>query len=335
MPADIMTFPGSLLSDEQWGVASWDIEQGQRYPALRPLLSPTVLNYAVDRQPAGYRDGCRVNFINGMGVTLGDSIVGLTVCHYLKQRYRDMHISILRPLTAQPAVDALYQRALAAGVIDELNRMPWPLSACEHYDLNIDMGNQLFREDFQQMEMHDYFFHHAGISAQSVADKDKTNRWLALNHPRQETPPFVLFCPDASTPLRQIPADWHGQVVAGLQQRYRLPVKGFSPLVLPGYEDVRAQTQTTDDFIQIISQARFVYTADSSALHIAAAFAVPTHALFTSITPSLRTGYYPHVNGVWIGDDTLRGQHATSDAALLAHTRRLFADYFTKGIFSA
>ena len=333
MHTDIMTFPGSLLAGGKWIVASWDIEQGKSWPDLRPLSHPLVQNAETDRVPAAYRDGCRVNFINGMGVTLGDSVVGLSVCHYLKQRYHGLTIHIVRLAVLAPAVEAVYDAAIAVGIIDSLAQMPWPLAQCQNFDINIDMGNQLFRTDFQHLEMHDYFFLHAGITPDEVPAEYKSNRWLALNTPDNTTAPYVLVCPGASTPLRAIPTRWHAQVIRELQRRFSLPVKGFSPQAVPDYEDISPQIVTSDMFINAIAQASFVYTADSSALHIAAAFNVPTRAIFTSIDPALRTAYYPSTQSVWVGDHSLLGQHATSDRSLLAHSEMLFEDFYQRDGF--
>ena len=325
-----MKYPGSLLADGKWVVASWDIEQGKCWPGLQPLSHPSVLNATFEHRPVNYHDGCRVNFINGMGVTIGDSVVGLSVCHYLKQRYRDLTINILRPAVLSPAVDAIYRAALNVGIVDSLEQMPWPFERYQDFDINIDMGNQLFRDDFQRLEMHDYFFLHAGIAPDAVPAEFKSNRWLALSGLNTPAQPYTLFCPGASTPLRAIPVRWHAQILRELQRRYSLPVKGFSPQIAEGYEDISPQTVTSDMFINAIAQARFVYTADSSALHIAAAFNVPARAIFTSIDPALRTAYYPSTQSVWVGDHSLLGQHATSDRNLLAQSKMLFEDFYQR-----
>lgn len=328
MTADIMTFPGSLLAGGKWIVASWDIEQGKCWPDLQPLSHPAVQNVETERGLAAYREGCRVNFINGMGVTLGDSLVGLCVCHYLKQRYQGLTINIVRPAVLSPAVEAVYDAAIAVGIIDSLAQMPWKLERCQDFDINIDMGNQLFRADFQRLEMHDYFFLHAGIAPDEVPAEYKSNHWLALSPVVNTCPPYVLFCPGASTPLRAIPARWHAQIIRELQRRYSLPVKGFSPQTISGYEDISPYIATSAAFINAIRHASFVYTADSSALHIAAGFNIPTRAIFTSIDPALRTLYYPATESVWAGDSALLGYHATSDSALLAHSEKRLDDFY-------
>jgi ADP-heptose:LPS heptosyltransferase len=333
MLRSMMQFAGSLLSDDQYIVASWDLEQGKTFSALRPLQDDAVLNMHFALQEVAFRDGMRVNFINAMGVTLGDSIVGLNVCHYLRQRYPALHINIVRPATAQPAVEAIYQRAQRAGIIDTLEAMPWRLSTCSEYSVNIDMGNQLFRDSFQRLEMHDYFFLNAGLAPHTITREYKQNHWLALEQHEPDTrPPFVLFCPGASTPLRAIPQAWHKQIIEALQRRFDLPVLGFSDITLPGYQDIREQTTTTQAWIDIIRQAQFVYTADSSALHIAAGFDVPTHAIFTSIAPDLRIRYYPHVTCSVPDNAVADGLHVSNDATRLAQLYQQFEAFYQRGI---
>jgi len=116
------------------------------------------------------------------------------------------------------------------------------------------MGKQLFRADFQRLEMHDYFFLHAGVDPGGVSAEYKSNRWRVLSPVDNATAPYVLFCPGASTPLRAIPACWHAQIIRELQQRYWIPVNGFSPQTMAGYEDLSPQITTSTAFINAISR---------------------------------------------------------------------------------
>ena len=52
------------------------------------------------------------------------------------------------------------------------------------------------------------------------------------------------------------------------------------------------------DLCHIVARANRVVTVDTSVCHIAAAFGVPTVALFTTIAPGLRVKYYPSVAGI-------------------------------------
>ncbi|MDN8693912.1 hypothetical protein Q0M89_14185, partial [Staphylococcus aureus] len=90
-----------------------------------------------------------------MGVTLGDSLIGIAALHAIKAINPKLHLTVLRPHTCQAYVEDIYR--LAGNVIDELNFMPQELALLGGYDAVIDAGNQLFRHDFACLEMHDFF----------------------------------------------------------------------------------------------------------------------------------------------------------------------------------
>ena len=90
-----------------------------------------------------------------MGVTLGDSIVGISVLSAIKKKNPKIKIKLIRPETAPSYVEELYE--LASSVIDELHYMPFHIQKLPCTALNIDVGNQLYSPDFHIMEMHDYF----------------------------------------------------------------------------------------------------------------------------------------------------------------------------------
>lgn len=315
----LLHFPGSLLSGQNI-VTSYDIEQGCTYSALSPLLHSAALNYAQRPFRLELAAPQRLNVVNGMGVTLGDSVTGIETLYYLKQRHPDLCIRVMRPARCADFVEQLYQLALRCGVIDELLYLPQPLTMLSPHDVTIDMGNQLFRDDFATLEMHDFFYRHMGLDEKSVMEGDKQNRWLRgvdFSACPSLMPDYVLFCPGASTALRAIPARLHLTLVERLHQRFGLPVLGFGDVAHPHYHNVAPYCADTLGFIAAIARSRFLYAADSSALHIAAGFAVPTQAVFNAIPPALRTRYYPHCKSVWAGTAQTRSLHQSDDPHIL------------------
>lgn len=316
---NLLHFPGSLLSGQNI-VASYDIEQGCVFPALSPLMHGAVHNYNYKPFRLALSDAQTLIVVNGMGVTLGDSIIGIETLRHIKQQYPQLRLRVLRPSRCSGAVEQLYQLARRSGVIDELLCLPQPLPAVTPDEVYVDMGNQLFRGDFAVSEMHDFFYRHMGIDETTVANEAKQNRWLRgidLKLCKRITPDYVLFCPAASTVLRAIPSRFHLQIVECLYQQFRLPVLGFSDVEHPHYRNIANHCPDTLSFIAVIARARFLYTADSSALHIAAGFDVPTRALFAAIPPALRARYYPYCESVWTGTRETRSLHQSDDPRLL------------------
>ncbi|MTD39331.1 hypothetical protein GIX45_12015 [Erwinia sp. CPCC 100877] len=328
MTDNFLTTPGSLLSDSQILVASYDIEQGERYTNLSCLDRPEIHNAAL--RPFHLEPGkhSQLTVINGMGVALGDSVIGIEVLSFLRRRYPKLAIRVLRPARTSDSVETLYRMAHEAGIISELNRLPAQLPT---EGIVIDMGNQLFRRDFATQEMHDFFYHHMGLKAADICVEDKQNHWLReLSLPRfsGDGQRYTLFSPGASTPLRAIPCRHYPEIVERLHQRFHLPVWGFARIAHPAYRCIAGECDSTRKFIAAIAGSDYLYSADSSALHIAAGFQVPTRALFSAIPPDLRTRYYPRCDAVWIGDVSTRPLHHSSDAGLLRQVAGRYACFF-------
>lgn len=315
----LLRFPGSLLSGHNI-VTSYDIEQGCTYRTLSPLLYSNIHNYAHQPFQLDLSATSVLNVVNGMGVTLGDSVIGIETLHYIKRQRPDLQVRVLRPARCADFVEQLYRLAQHSGVIDELLYLPQPLTRLSPHDVTIDMGNQLFRDDFATLEMHDFFYRHMGLDENRVMEGDKQNHWLrdvdfsACQHLASD---YTLFCPDASTALRAIPARFHLTLVERLHQRFGLPVLGFGDVDHPHYRNITHDCRDTLSFIAVIARAHFILAADSSALHIAAGFAVQTQAVFNAIPPALRTRYYPHCTSASAGTARTCSLHQSDDPEIL------------------
>lgn len=332
MNSTLQTFAGSLLQDHKTLVASYDLESLP--PALintfqlQALQQPDIYNYALRPFSLDYRKVKRLCVINGMGVTLGDSLIGIAALHAIKVINPGLHLTLLRPHTCQPWVEEIYQ--LAGKIIDELHYMPTELALLEGYDAVVDAGNQLFRDDFANLEMHDFFLLHMGLTPGSVAPEIITNRWLRDAMPHQISPfdsPYILFNHRASTPLRNIPEAVLVEFVERIWQRHRLPVAGFGGIDHPQFVDLSSRSKTTQDFIAIIRHASRLYTCDSSALHVAAAFNVPTVCYFNAIKPALRAAYYPLCESVDMGTERTALLHQSEDQQLLSDINSNYQRY--------
>src|ERR1700759_5111371 len=108
-----LTNIGSLLSRDGEIVASYDLEvsdeaaEGYRaLSAVQAIKNANVAPFEVD-----YARLTRVHVINGMGVTLGDSIIGLTALVAIKRRHPGISFVIYRPSRAPAYVKQLYELA--------------------------------------------------------------------------------------------------------------------------------------------------------------------------------------------------------------------------------
>jgi hypothetical protein len=313
---EALTHAGSLLAPDGRIIAPYDLEQRDAEIGEHDALAshPGILNAAAHPFVLDYSTIAVAHVINGMGVTLGDSIIGLTALAAIQHAHPQVRFVIYRPELSPPYVEQLY--ALAAGKLAPTRSLPWPLADIPADETRIDMGNHLFWPGFMSLPMIDFFLAALGVLPESVPSAHKANRWLqTLELPRLPEPwreqPYVLFCPTASTPIRSIPQPVRRALVSRLFERFGLPVLGFGAVDHPHYVDVAATSTGTAHFLAWIRHARYVLTSDTAAVHIAAGFDVPTTAFFTTIAPELRVRDYPHCLPVTLNLPELRNVQAS------------------------
>jgi ADP-heptose:LPS heptosyltransferase len=86
----------------------------------------------------------------------------------------------------------------------------------------------------------------------------------------------------------------------------------------------------TADFIKAIAHAQHVYTCDSSALHVASGYDIPTTCIFTAINPVLRSRYYKNCKSIYIGDEITQNLHESEDPAIIEHVVSRFEAFMKK-----
>ena len=298
-PVSALSNPGSLLSHDDQIVASYDLEVTDApvdtYRALATVAA--IRNANITPFKMDYSGVAHVHVINGMGVTLGDSIIGLTALAAIKKRHPGLSFTIYRPNQAPTYVKQLYD--LAAPVFGSVVDLPVPLASLPNDELQLDIGNHLFWTNFSSMPMIDFFLWALGIEPEDIKAQDKSNDWL-----KQVVVPalkgtwapqeYVLLCPTASTPVRSIPDSFRAEAVDRLWEKFHLPVLGFGAIAHDHYTDITSLSPDTAHFLTWVKNARFLVTSDTAAVHIAAGFDVPTAAFFTTIPADMRVRDYRH-----------------------------------------
>jgi len=263
-----------------------------------------------------------LHVLNGMGITLGDSVIGMNALAWLKAQHPSLRIHLYRTRHAPSFVERLYE--LASHIVEAVTYLPMPLEGMP--DDSVDLSDFLYWPLFAAEPMVDFFLLGLGIAPDSVPASAKANRWLSRlpllrDRPASSAGRYVLFCDQASTPLRTIPPERAATVVDRIWQRYGLPVLGFHPISHPHYQDVSRHSTNLDQFIAWVRGAAALIGTDSSAIHLAAGFDVPTLAVFVSIDPMLRARDYPNCTTLDLRSERTNGLHA-SDAPELCHEVR-------------
>lgn len=326
---EALTHAGSLLTPDGCIVAPYDLEQrdaeiGEHFPLAS---EPGILNAAARPFTLDYAQISVVHVINGMGVTLGDSIIGLSALAAIRYTHPHVRFVVYRPELAPSFVEQFY--SLAKHSVAQTHTLPWPLAKIPCSETRIDLGNHLFWPDFMSMPMIDFFLQALGVSPASVPAAMKANRWMqTLSLPplpqAWADQPYVLFCPTASTPIRSVPRALHATLVGRLFEQFGRSVLGFGAVDHPHYVDITPYSPSTAHFLAWLRHARYVLTADTAAVHIAAGFDVPTTAFFTTVAPGLRVRDYPLCHAITLDLPELRNIQASDREQDLA---RLNAAY--------
>ncbi|GLS05984.1 hypothetical protein GCM10007860_31480 [Chitiniphilus shinanonensis] len=278
---------------------------------VRPALNADRAPFRLDHHP-----GRALHLVNGMGVALGDSVIGLSVLHWLHRARPDCALHLYRSPHAPAYVEQLY--ALAPWLT--VHYLPQPLSALDD-GLVIDLADFMYRPAFDRLPMVDFFLDSLGLGPAAMPAADKTNRWLrdiALPQRPADWPQrYVLLCPGASSPLRRMPDTVAADLARALLAQGHA-VLGFGPLPVPGYRDIATWSCDLTHLLATVAGAALVVATDSAPLHLAAGFERPTLAFFMGIDPTLRVRDYPACHAVQLDrDGQLRGlHHAASDAQL-------------------
>lgn len=325
-----LTHTGSLLSAQGRITASYDLEVSDAaiggYRALSTLQG--IRNANACAGSICYEGASRVHIINGMGVTLGDSIVGLTALAAIKQRYPDISFAIYRPSRTPLFVKALYH--LAAPLFGTIQDLPVSLDTLPADEPKVDIGNHLFWPKFSTMPMIDFFLWALGLDPARIPSQEKSNGWLkrvALPElmPEWKARPYVLLAPAASTPVRSIPSQYLPEIVSRLWAEFRLPIVGFFPIEHERYTNVSSSSGSTASYLAWVRGATLLVTSDTSAVHVGAGFDVPTAAFFTTIPSGLRARDYAKCAAIDLPIPALTGIHASARPEDLALVERAYA----------
>ena len=266
-----------------------------------------------------------LHVLNGMGVTLGDSIIGMNALAWLKATHPTLRIHLYRTPHVPSFVERLYQ--LASHIVEPVTYLPRPLQTLP--DEVVDLSDCLYWPMFASEPMVDFFIRGLGLSLDAIPASAKANRWLSrVPVPTVPAPwsgcSYVLFCDQASTPLRTVPHEHAATMVDRIWRQYGLPVLGFHPISHPHYRDVSQHSRNLDQFIAWIKCSTAVIGTDSSAVHIAAGLDVPTMAVFVSIDPLLRARDYSNCRVLDVRTELTDGLHESNDPTVLQEVHRIW-----------
>lgn len=229
-----------------------------------------------------------ITILNGFGISLGDGIIGLQALAAARVTGAITGRVVLgrREPAAKPLVPQLYR--LAADLADVM-----PMDAAPRGGQVIDIRDFAFDPRFARISMIDFFLARLGIAAETVSPRLKRNGWLAPCVPALPPlglpPDYLLLCPDASIPLRDMPKE--------IRRRIAGRLAGYGVAVAQGESLAGAreapQVASIEALCALVAGARAVISTDTAMVHLADAFDRPCLAFFTTHRPVWRARDYP------------------------------------------
>jgi Glycosyltransferase family 9 (heptosyltransferase) len=259
------------------------------------LMTAQLINFERLRSPAR-----RVAILNGFGRTLGDGIIGLQALHLaMRLGIVPTRPTLFRLAGFGPMIEAVHAAADFAEtrILPPAHATPKTrFDGADEFDQVIDIRDFAFAADFQQTSMIDFFLRRLGVEPQFVPSGLKRNAWLA---PRVTAQPaarpwgYVLICPRASMPLRDMPDEIHDAILRQLVSSYAMVTQGRVPLDLVTEVAHAPECATLAELCTLVRNARWVISTDTAMVHLADAFGVPCLAFFPTHRPEWRARDYP------------------------------------------
>ena len=228
--------------------------------------------------------------LNGFGISLGDGIIGLQALFAARSLGAIEGRVVLgrKEPPAKPLVPQIYRFAADFAEIV-------PMAEAPSTGRVIDIQDFAFDPFFRQVAMIDFFLTRLGLHPASVPASLKRMTWLASRAaplpPLPFAPGYVLLCPRASIPLRDMPDAVHEALID------RVAARGWGPVMTQGLAQAGALTMphcaTVAELCAFVAGARAVISTDTAMVHLADAFSVPCLAFMTTHRPAMRVRDYP------------------------------------------
>jgi len=245
--------------------------------------------------------------VNGFGLSLGDSVIGLQALYAAHSLGHLPRPTLIRRTDCRPMVRALYPLAAdfaeLADLPDGLSATPppgLPDSVITGFARVIDMRDFAFEPEFRGVAMIDFFLRRLGLTPHDIPPALCRNSWLAPRIAPQRLPElpqdYVLFCPRASMAQRDVP-DWaQRRILRLILDAQRLPVvtQGAACADHGGRVIAAPAVERIEELCGLVVHAQRIVSTDTAIPHLADAWSVPCHAVFTTHRPEWRVRDYPH-----------------------------------------
>lgn len=251
--------------------------------------------------------GDRVAIINGFSSAYGDFLNGCAALKVWRERFPNCKVTLFQ-------LDPKKVASLSPDGV-RTAMLPNIVEALRYHTCYYNFASLIEFETFNKLPMVDFFLTEMGIDPATVEPEKKRISYTPkksvgfFRQLKAKKKSILLFNWESSSVLRTCPPQESHRLIAEILHCSDWLVISASPLPFFSHDrfvDVSFLSDTFDDYASIVSQVDFVVSVDSAAVHLADAFNKPTVGIFTTISPDLRTPYYPTVQTISLG---ISGHH--------------------------
>lgn len=264
----------------------------------------------------------RIALVNGLGINLSDTLIGMTAMRRV--------VKTLAEFLPSFSVDVLLGPAMGPAVSELITMEPWveqvffhgpSMQELSRYDAIFDTTDLYSLPGYNEKTPIDWYLWWFGLDAQAVPAAEKRNR-INLDQPLLENVTNVMrygpqaptsvetakaakrvfFATRAAMPLRDFPAAHAACLVTQiLEKDPNIYLVIDQPLGINHARvlDMDEHINSPEAFKALIASVDAVIGVDSYALHLADASATPSVHLFSTL-PSDWYHYYPYTKGLCI-----------------------------------
>ncbi len=266
----------------------------------------------------------RVGVINVCASALGDSIVAVTALREFRKRLLERFSRVEITSFQHPDNLEAEQLYLKSGVVDDIVRLPTPLSSLAAQDAYVDLSTPYMEDPSGNANSVDASPRHwldgtlaalgmdpAGVAASVKRNRlpvDKNVQWeLApdVQKCRSLGLPLVLFHPRAFVETRSMPNRMTPELLAKILERRQWIVVSVVPIAFahPRFIDWSHLSASFEHLNALVSAVDAFISVDTSVSHIADAHSIPGVVLYTWAAHESRIAYYPYIEGVRLPQD--------------------------------
>lgn len=263
----------------------------------------------------------KVAIIGGLGKSISEitaNSTGLRIFYKeLQKRFKIVCLDVYIEASENKYYSRDKELILMHSYVNSVKALGISLKELKTYDYYVDTSMMNKRSFYHQLSYVDAFLYKVGIDYKKVSSLNKNNsldvfgrkannKLEEIINKIKDKGKILLYHPYSADILKSIPKEYsisYLEKLIKLSNNYTIiSTLKISDIKDDRYVDLSAYSKSIFDFVYIISNTNKIISVDTSTLHIADAFFIPTVAIFTNKNTLKNIEYYNQTKVVEVDD---------------------------------